>query len=490
MKFWYRLAALASLLCFASSTQVQAQTASLDGLISPRAGKVVSDSSYDRKNGNDDFVRVAPGQTVTLVNRWGEGVVRRLWLTIAPWNNVYLQRQGIIRCYWDGEASPSVEVPVADFFGMGFGEWKQYISQPLSMTSGGFNCYWAMPFHKSARITFENRSSVPIDAFYFNVAVEMTPVPKDALYFHAQFRRTISKLGKPIQILQANGRGHYVGTLLSMQPLRTKSELFLEGDEQVFVDGETRPSIQGTGTEDYFNSGWYFNTGVYSSPYHGVTLIREGNNRINAYRWHVQDPIPFRRSLLFQIEHGPHNDTSNVYYSSVAYWYQTHPHAPFPPLPSNADLLPPPATNVPKIAGLIEAEDLLPSARATKGRAERQEMNFDGSWSENGQLWWREGGVGDTLKVTLAPPKTGRYELVGYFTRAKDYGDISLSVNGQTLSTIVSGYDATVRPSGPISLGTVELKDGANEIEVKITGKDARSQGTMVGIDGFRINPQ
>lgn len=99
----------------------------------PRAGKIAHYSSFDRTGGNGDFWRVAPGQTVTLVNHQGPGVVRRWWLTIGPWNNVELQRQGIIRCYWDGETSPSVEVPVADFFGMGFGQWRQYISLPLSM---------------------------------------------------------------------------------------------------------------------------------------------------------------------------------------------------------------------------------------------------------------------------------------------------------------------------------------------------------------------
>ncbi len=177
---------------------------------------------------------------------------------------------------------------------------------------------------------------MPVGAFYFNVDIEThRQLPREMLYFHAQFRRTRpTERGKPVMILETTGKGQYVGTLLSMQPLRGRGLGYLEGDEQVFVDGEKEPSIIGTGTEDYFSSGWYYDTGVYSAPYHGVTIKDTDKGRINTYRWHIEDPIPFEKSLRFQIEHGGVNDAPNMDYTSVAYWYQTHPRPGFPACPS------------------------------------------------------------------------------------------------------------------------------------------------------------
>ncbi len=456
-----------------------------------RGGKIAHYSSYERNGGNADFRRIAPGQTHTLVDHRGAGIVRRWWLTIAPRNNREIQRQLIVRCYWDNEVNPSVEVPVSDFFGMGFGEWRDYISLPLNMTSGGYNCYWPMPFKRAARITVENRSARAIDAFYYNVDIEtQRALPPSALYFHAQFRRVNPTVrGTPVTVLETTGRGHYVGTLLSMQPRRGRSLGYLEGDERIFVDGERTPSIIGTGTEDYFSSGWYYDTGVYSAPYHGVTIKDNELGRINTYRWHIEDPIPFERSLRFDIEHGGVNDVPNVDYTSVAYWYQTHPHPRFPPLPAN--LMPVEPEPVPRIAGIIEGESLLAAARATEGPVEFQDMTpFTGTWSGLGQLWWQPTTVGARLTLSLNAPETREYELLGYFTRANDYGDIRLSVNGQAVGPIVRGFnDPAVAPTGAVSFGRVPMRAGANQVVVEVVGKNARSQGYLVGIDGFMLRP-
>ena len=308
----------------------------LGDLYFPREGGLAHYSSTDTTGGNDDRRPIEPGDTLTLVDHEGTGVVRRWWVTIDPRDDPEVLRNLIVRCYWDDEATPSVEVPVTDFFGMGFGEWKDYVSMPLNMTSGGYNSYWPMPFHRHARITVENRSTKPVSSFYYNIDVRTYDrLPKDARYFHAQFRQVRTEAGRPVTILDTKGSGHYVGTLISMQSEQGEGISYLEGDERIFIDGERTPSIVGTGTEDYFSSGWYFITGEYSAPYHGVTVKDEEHGRINAYRWHIEDPIPFKKSLLFQIEHGGTNDRPNVEYASVAFWYQTHPHAPFPPLPEN-----------------------------------------------------------------------------------------------------------------------------------------------------------
>jgi hypothetical protein len=451
-------------------------------------------SSYDRQGRNDDFVRLAPGDTATLVDHRGPGVVRRWWLTIAPRNDRAIQRQLIVRAYWDDEAEPSVEVPVSDFFGVGFGEWHDFVSLPLNMTSGGYNSYWPMPFKRRARITVENRSPVVVDRLYYNLDVETFDRPADdALYFHAQFRRATTVRGQPVTILETEGRGHYAGTLLSMQPRHGRSLWYLEGNERVFVDGDSVPSILGTGTEDYFSSGWYFDTGPYSAPYHGVTIKDTVASRISTYRWHIEDPIPFRRRLTFTIEHGGTNDVPGADYTSVAYWYQTHPHSPFPPLP--ADLMPVEPWRPRKTAGLIEAEELVGAARVTAGELQVQEMGpFEtesASWSGGKQLWWVEGRPGARLTLHLRAPAAGRYELLGHFTRATNYADVRVSVNGRALTLVVTGYAPVVEPTGPVSFGRVPLRAGANEVVVEIVGKDPRSQGYsegyLVGIDGFRL---
>lgn len=481
----------AALTLLAASVPTDAQNVgfgTLSNLATPRGGKTAHFSSTDLKGGNGDARPVAPGETLTLVDAKGAGIVRRWWVTIAPRNNRQLQRQLIVRCYWDGEQTPSVEVPISDFFGLGFGEWKDFQSLPLNMTSGGYNCYWAMPFHKSARITVENKSKVRVDAFYYNIDVEMHPkIPANLLYFHAQFRRTRpTQPGQPVTILEATGKGQYVGTVLSMQMVRGRSIGFLEGDERVTVDGEASPSIVGTGTEDYFSSGWYFDTGPYSALYHGCPIKDTEHGRISAYRWHIEDAIPFDKSMRFTIEHGGGNDV-RADYCSVAFWYQTHPRAPFPLLP--ADLMPAESEPVPHQAGMVEGESLLASAKATEGPLETQDMeSFSGEWSGLSQLWWRPTQVGAKLAFTLNAPEAKTYELVGYFTGASDYGNLRFSVNGQAAGEF-AGFAPVVSRIGPVSLGRVPLKAGANSVTVEVTGKDARSSGYLAGIDGFLLKP-
>jgi hypothetical protein len=457
----------------------------LERLTMPLDGGLAHYSSHDRTGGNADWVAIGPGETHTLVDHTGAGMVRRWWLTIQPRNDQEIQRQLIVRCYWDGEASPSVEVPVSDFFGMGFGEWKDFVSVPLNMTSGGYNSYWPMPFKRSARITVENTADRGIERFYYNVDIRTHDrLPDDALYFHAQYRQTVTQADEPVVVLDAGGRGHYVGTLISMQPLQGAGFGYLEGDERIFIDGEAQPTVIGTGTEDYFSSGWYYDTGEYSAPYHGVPIKDPEHGRISTYRWHIEDPIPFRERLLFTIEHGGLNDQPGVEYATVAFWYQAHPHAPFPRLP--AQLVP--------LSGLgrpdVEAEGLVGAARVTGGRMQVQDMSgFDGTWGGDAQLWWVEARPGDRLTMPLEAPAAGEYELVGFFTRAQDYGIIRLHVNGRPLAPLVDGFNRGVRPSGPVSFGRVPLRSGANELVIELLGKDGRSagysDGYLVGIDGF-----
>ena len=261
---------------------------------------------------------------------------------------------------------------------------------------------------------------------------------------------------------------------------------YIEGFDRIFIDGEREPSIVGTGTEDYFSSGWYYDTGEYAAPYHGVPIKDESRGRISTYRWHIEDPIPFRQRLRFVIEHGGTNDAPGAEYASTAFWYQTHPHPPFPQLP--ATLIPRSTMSVPE----IEAESLLSRAQVTGGELRVQEMTpFQGAWGRNAQLWWVMARPGNRLTLPITATAAGRYELIGFFTRALDYGIIRLHVNGRAVGPLVDGYADRVEPTGPLSFGEVDLRAGPNEVVVELIGKDARSagfsDGYLVGIDGFLL---
>jgi len=462
----------------------------LAGLFVPHEGKLILYSSHAREAGRIDAWEVGSGKTVTLVDHHGAGIVRRWWLTVLQHEQTpLLWRHMIIRCYWDGESDPSVEAPLSDFFGLGFGEWHDYVSLPVNATSGGLNCAWPMPFHKSARITLENRAPVAVGALWFNIEIEtMNDVPARSLYFHAQFRRVApAKRGEPVPVLETVGSGQYVGTVLSAQTLRGAGLSFLEGNPEVYVDGEREPSIVGTGTEDYFGGGLYAVTGTSHTPDHGITVIDTEKNRFSGYRWHIDDPIPFKKSLRFLLQHGQYRNESVTDYATLAVWYQTHPHPKFPPLPAELGSIEPSA--VFQIPGMIEAESPSARAYASGGSVQTQSMaEYDGSWSGDAQLLWRGAKVGDHLTLTIVAPETKEYSLEGYFTQSADYGDVRVLLAGRDLA-VVRGYNTAGIPSGAIPLGHVHLQQGDNFILLELAGKDARSTGFLVGVDGFRLAP-
>ena len=496
----HRIAAVALVCCCALSGTAAisqdrnpvGQLGTLGSLMLPRDGTPKHEGSWDRKGGNGDARGVKPGETLTLMDVKGAGVIRRFWVTIAPRSEMTIHRQAILRMYWDDAKEPSVEVPIGDFFGVGFGEQKDFSSLPLNETSGGYNCYWPMPFHKSARWTITNLSQKRIDAFYYNIDyTAYRRLPGKLLNFHATWRRenpTVKNVN--YTILDAAGEGHFAGVALFMQNRRGKGFGFLEGDEMIYVDGEEKPSIIGTGTEDYFSSGWYFDRGLYSAPYHGVTILDPKMGRVAAYRWHIEDAMNFKKSLKVTIEHGNQND-HEADYSSVAYYYMKGPHNANSTIPTDpVDLLPyipPPPLKIP---GAIEAESLLSTAKATVGAIDTQGMEvFGGQWSGEVQMWWHPTVSPAELTLQLPAPADGMYELIGYFTRAKDYGKISLTSGDQTLSPTVNLYDPEVRPTGPISFGKVTLKKGDNPLTIKIVGKDDLSANYLVGIDAFVLKP-
>ena len=320
-------------------------------------------SSYDRSGGNADARTIAPGDTLTLLSDAGPGLISHIWFAIASDDPNHLKAL-VLRIFWDGEASPSVETPVGDFFGLGLGDYHLYQSIPLSVGSDkALNCFFPMPFAKHARMTVTNEGSRQTEAFYFNIDYRAypKPLPADSLYFHAQYRQAApnhgwtnrwKSNGDPLVDgkknldgkgnyiwMEASGRGHFVGVTMSV--LQNQDNWWGEGDDMFFVDGEKLPSINGTGSEDYFLGAWDFGGHPFSYGSFGAPVVGQevAGGRSSVYRFHLDSPIPFTKSLRATIEHGHANHRSDNYYS-VAYWYQTEPHAAFPALPGLQERIP------------------------------------------------------------------------------------------------------------------------------------------------------
>ena len=325
---------------------------SLSHLTKPQEYVLKRASSYDRTGGNEDYRALAPGETLALLDTPGPGEISHIWVTIASRENFHLKKI-VLRIFWDGESSPSVEAPIGDFFGLGLGTYFLYQSAPLAV--GGdkaLNCFFPMPFQKHARITVTNEGREHVGALYWNIDFRAypAPLPADTLYFHAQYRQATPNkalVGNKTNLdgkdnydwMEATGRGHFVGVTMSV--LENADGWWGEGDDMFFIDGEKLPSINGTGSEDYFLGAWDFGGKSFSYPLFGAPVVGpelEGS-RWSVYRFHLDSPITFTKSLRATIEHGNANDRGDNYYS-VAYWYQTEPHAPFPPLPPVESCLP------------------------------------------------------------------------------------------------------------------------------------------------------
>ncbi len=456
---------------------------SADRLPYLKSSRLLQISSFDSTGGNNDRINLHPGEKATIAQIQGPGVITHIWVTIDS-RDPYFLRRIVLRMFWDGEANPSVEVPIGDFFGTGF-EYRHYFSAYVGMTSGGYFSNLPMPFQKSARIEVDNQTGQELYAFYYHIDYQKLaePLEEDVAYFHCQWRRELRTDPKQnYVVLEAEGQGHFVGLNMSMQSYE-RNLSFLEGDEMVYVDGETFPSIYGTGTEDYFISGWYFNRGEFAAPYHGLILKDDSLGRIAAYRWHVSDAIPFQKSLRFTIEHG-HANSEVADYSSTAYWYQKEPHKAFAPLPAAALRIPLRAT-VPN--GVLEGESLMP--QSTNLKAEVEDMSIHGpEWSSLRQLKVHGGREGDSFSISL-PVEEDLYSVRIYYTSGPDYGNVNVLSQGALVGKI-SAYSQQVLPGRELTLAHLKASKGQIPLTFIIDGKDGQAAGYEVGLDAFLIEPE
>jgi hypothetical protein len=336
-------------------------------------------SSYDPSGANADGrqdKKIQAGETRTLAEIEGAGAIHHIWVTIAS-REPYHLRKLVLRMYWDGESTPSVLAPIGDFFGTGHGEYTHYACLPMAIGSQkAMNCYWFMPFEKGAKITVENQGERAVDAFYYYIDYRSysEPLARSAR-FHAHYRQAHPAAGfkKPGQdqfspevnnkpnttgegnyvILDTEGRGTYLGVAFHI--VQNDDQWWGEGDDMIFIDGDPKPTLHGTGSEDYFSGAWCFGK-PFSYPFFGnprndwkpqdgdnppcnqsIAMHKKGA-KWTVYRLHIPDPIPFQKSIRVTIEHGHANSRSDNL-SSTAYWYQTGRAAPLPDLPAVAERL-------------------------------------------------------------------------------------------------------------------------------------------------------
>jgi hypothetical protein len=447
--------------------------------------KRASSSDPDWRNGNGDCRWIKPGGTLVLGDLTGPGQIVHIWCTIAH-RDPYYSRLLLLRMYWDGETDPSVECPIGDFFGMGHGVDKPFTSLPVRVSSDGKgrNCYWPMPFHKTARIEVVNQSDLPCDAFYYYVDWQKLPsLSDDTALFHAKYRQEFPcVMGRNYLIADLEGRGHYVGTVQSVY--LTSPGWYGEGDDFFFIDGEAEPSLRGTGTEDYFCDGWGFRE--QAGPFYGTPLWEgyDTGDRGSAYRWHIPDPVTFKKSLRVEIEHKGGQDfpdgTSTGFIerddlmSSVAYWYQLEPHKPWPAMPVGKDRLPFHERT------LLKGHEAIADAKHSENAPEAQALD---DVTDGKQFWYRPTDEKGWVEVSFDSATNQTVDLMAKTVHSWDYGNYRVLLDGRQLAQLEL-YNPEVTPSTE-KLGQHTLSAGPHTLRFECTGKDPKSAGYYLGFDAL-----
>jgi len=468
--------------------------------------KIGPDGKFDPRgepdpNSNRDNKSLPPGETRVLMDAKGPGVITHIWMTFLapephPWakQGSANHQEMLLRMYWDDSKRPGVEAPVGDFFANGFGKRSEVISVPVIVEDAdSYNCFWHMPFRKSARVEIVNQSEKQVGLLYYNIDwIKKESLPEDTPYFYAQYRQEYPvQNGKDYLILETEGKGHYVGTVMSV---RTRSpSWFGEGDEKIYIDGEAKASIWGTGTEDYFLSAWGLK--ITGTPYFGVPYFDQWGivgGHTSAYRWHIHDPFVFDKSLKVTIEHfgwmspdeNPDYKTHSWNereddYASVAFWYQTGqptfqaraPHAKERTLPSLERLV---------IAGRDFAADQYHGADSAK----TQQLS---SLYPNGHLLYQPTAQeGAWLEIPFEIKKKEPLRLLLNLTRSYDFGKYQAYLNGVKLGSVMDLYHKEV-DSREYHLLDFWPEPGTYTLRLECVGKNHFSEGYYLGIESVRL---
>lgn len=486
MKFF----SLLLLLGFTAQTSAQPTHADLD-LAKLKDYKARRFSSNDPDlASNYDNRPLLPGETRVLLDVDGPGVITHFWMTLDGSEYAW-PRLLRLRIYWNASDRPSVDVPLGDFFAVGHGFERNVKSAMVTNVSEGRakNCYWPMPFQQHAKVTVTNEGTERIGLFYFQVDWRsMKSLPKDVGYFHARYTQyQPGPKGKNLTVLETTGRGHYVGTVMSV--VTNHLGWFGEGDDYWFVDGEEKPSLEGTGTEDYFSDAWGFRED--NALYAGVPIY-EGHgmgSRITAYRWHIADPVPFQKSLRFELEHRGwvHRDDWSVvgsfeerddYFALVAFWYQVPP-VPAGDIPVGTARLPFGNLSLVQPDVALEAGKL----EIAGGEAVVQTLG----WTRR-ILFFRGKDKGATVVVPFDVAEDGTYEVTLSMVHSYDYGSYRVTLDDAKEGMEFDLYSPDTEVGREHRLPRVQLRKGAHSLSFVATGKDSRSSGYFFGLDAIVLS--
>jgi hypothetical protein len=457
------------------------------------------DSNEPDPQSNRDNSNVAPGQTKVLLDVKGPGVITHIWLTFLepephPWAKAGSanHQEMLLRMFWDGSERPGVEAPVGDFFANCFGKRSEVISLPVIVEDAdSYNCFWHMSFRKSARIEIVNESEKPISLLYYNIDwIRKKSLPKETPYFYAQYRQEYPvQAGKDYVVLETKGKGHYVGTVLAV---RTRSPAwFGEGDEKIYIDGEEKPSIWGTGTEDYFLSAWGLKTT--GTPYFGVPFFDQWGivgGHTSAYRWHINDPIVFNKGIKVTFEHygwiSP--DENPEYkshswnereddYSSVAFWYQAgrptfEAHAPHAK-----------ERTLPRLDLIFPAKQFVDEQFHGQGKAVEQNL---GIYPAGHLLYMPSAQEGAWVEIPFEVTAKEPRRLLLNMTTSYDYGKYQAYLDKVKLGDAIDLY------SGQTANREFHLLDfwpepGKYTLRLECLGKNPLSGGYYLGIESVRL---
>ncbi|NLV45072.1 MAG: DUF2961 domain-containing protein [Candidatus Hydrogenedentes bacterium] len=478
-----------------------AQAQSLSDLAKSLEGRSMRSSSSARLPGgeydpdsNYDNANVKPLETKVLLDAKGPGEITHIWMTFLgpephPWakTGAANHQEMLLRIYWDDRPDPDVEAPVGEFFGCGFGMRMEVQSLPVIVDDGdGYNCFWHMPFRKAARVEIINQSDKNIALLYYNVDWIQKEVPPDTPYFCAQYNQSypVGK-GKDYVVLDTEGKGHYVGTTLYV---RSRSpEWFGEGDEKIYIDGEEKASVWGTGTEDYFLAAWGLKNN--STLYFGTPWAEEWGSlgqRTAAYRWHIQDPIVFNTGIRFTFEHygwlpvdenprGLHDSWNEREddFASVAYWYQLGPTKRFAVVPPASE------RKLPCLDRIIAAVGLLDPQRHGPGEVVVQEGVL---WPEGGQVFFRPASDADGwYEIPFAVKVREPRRLILNLTRSYDYGIYQAFVDGVKIGNPIDLYAADTQVK-EYSLLDFWPEPGTHTVRLQCIGKSDNSAANYLGV--------
>lgn len=421
----------------------------------------------------------------------GPSAIRRMTVRVDGNRSAEVLRGTLLEITFDGEDEPAVQAPVGDFFGTAPGA-NEYASLPEGVLADGtLYAHWVMPFKKRATLKLTNTRDEDI-----TMAIEVLQSDYEwtdrSMYFHAKWRSDYPIATRPMtdyNYATLEGKGVFVGDMLHVT--NPVVEWWGEGDEKIYLDGETFPSTFGTGSEDYYGYAWCSPI-LFTHAYHNQIRCDGPSNygHTCVSRFHILDKYPFEQSFKFDIEIW-HWVSTEVGYAVTSYWYA------FPGTTDNFDtpspeelkiITPPPRPKAASQEGAIEGEDLIPQALTGGEILIQADRRFN--WSGDGQVWWRGAAPGDHLTLLFSAPKPGPYEVYAAFTNAHDYGTFRVTVNREKAMDSLDLYSQESAITPALSLGTHQLSDAGNQLTVELTGKrPAAAPSYMFGLDYITLQP-